>query len=160
MQDTWPSPSIDFGPSHWEALPRAEADHVRHCRSETEVGFAVFTLILSLKSTREKENPCKSCPDTEHICFKKSKVPPADSPALPLALFYFIFTCSEEMKANHFHASSPCIPRNHPPHLPGRHRLLPKDKEHQVPGVQSTLFCSSPCAHKTAGQLFHTSGWL
>lgn len=68
------------------------------------------------------------------------------------------------MKADHFHAPSPCFQWDHPPHVAGEHILhrqhpwvlrLPKR-----PRVQSTLFSTNPHAQKTPGQLLHTSGWL
>lgn len=94
---------------------------------------------------------------------KKSKVPPASGPTLPLA-FYFILMCSEEMKADHFHTPPPCSQWDHPPHVTGEHVLHRQHpgvlllSEHT--GVQSTLLGTNPHAQETPGQPLHNLGSL
>lgn len=136
-----------------------------------EMEFAVFTLILSLESTSEKEIPRTSCPATERTAFEKSKDPPAAGPAFPLAC-YFILIYSEGTKADRFPAPPPCVQWDHAPPVTGKHTphrqhpwvlLLP---EH--PAVQSALFSTNPENSRAAithlgmpfNLLAHGLGWL
>lgn len=121
----------------------------------------MFTLILSLKSTREKENPCKSCPATEHKGFKKIKgfLCKQSCPSSNFILFNFILICSEDMKANHFHASSPCILWEHPPHLRGKHTLLPRHKEIKYLGYRAPYSVPAPVPRKLQGSFTPQHGF-
>lgn len=63
------------------------------------------------------------------------------------------------MKANHFHASSPCILWEHPPHLRGKHTLLPRHKEIKYLGYRAPYSVPAPVPRKLQGSFTPQHGF-